>query len=339
MIDQSQELCYLGVANFFNSLFGAMGVSGAVSRTAVNSQSGVKSPLSGLVTAGFVILSIFKLTETLYWIPKATLAAIIITAVWPVIGSPRTYYQYWRTSLVDFFASMISFWVSLFVSTEVGIGSAVLFGLACVILQHVFTKPRQFDSGTSELVVSSGAQSVLPKIPPETRVFQFNESLYFPNANRVKAAVLDAVQTYHSGLPSDLAHSDADRGWSVVGEKRVSMLRRKANITGLPPSICVVVLDFSKVNHLDTTAISVLRNLCAELRKYAGASVAIRFSALADNARERFARGGWDLRDGDELGDTIGPTTVEVFKSIGEAVTAPRLEFKVVVVENEKGGH
>ncbi len=42
--DQSQELCYLGVTNFFNSWFHAMGVGGAMSRTAVNSASNVKSP-------------------------------------------------------------------------------------------------------------------------------------------------------------------------------------------------------------------------------------------------------------------------------------------------------
>ena len=79
VLDESQELCYLGVTNFFNSFFSAMGVGGAMSRTAVNSESGVRSPLSGLLTSGFVLLGIYKLTGALFWIPKATLAAIIIT--------------------------------------------------------------------------------------------------------------------------------------------------------------------------------------------------------------------------------------------------------------------
>lgn len=47
-IDQSQELTFLGVINVLNSFFGGMAVGGAASRTAVNSESGVKSPLSGL---------------------------------------------------------------------------------------------------------------------------------------------------------------------------------------------------------------------------------------------------------------------------------------------------
>ena len=72
-IDQSQELTFLGVANLLNSLFGGMAVGGAASRTAVNSESGVKSPLSGIFTSGAVLLSIFFLTGALFWIPKATL--------------------------------------------------------------------------------------------------------------------------------------------------------------------------------------------------------------------------------------------------------------------------
>jgi solute carrier family 26 (sodium-independent sulfate anion transporter), member 11 len=135
--DQSQELCYLGVTNFVNSFFHSMGVGGAMSRTAVNSACNVRSPLSGLVTTAVVLISIYEWTGALYWVPKATLAAIVITAVWPLISSPTVFYRYWKTSLFDFIASMLAFWVSLFVSTEIGIATAVGF---CVVYCK-FTSP------------------------------------------------------------------------------------------------------------------------------------------------------------------------------------------------------
>ena len=116
--DTSQELCYLGLTNIVNSFFHSMGVGGAMSRTAVNSSCKVRSPLSGFVTSATVLVCIYELTGTLYWIPKATLAAIVITAIWPLIGTWRTYYHYWRTSFTDFVAAMVAFWVSLFVATE-----------------------------------------------------------------------------------------------------------------------------------------------------------------------------------------------------------------------------
>lgn len=77
-IDKSQELVFLGANNIVNSLFGAMATGGAMSRTAVNSECGVNSPLNFIFTAGFVVLTLFELAPALYWIPKATLSAIIV---------------------------------------------------------------------------------------------------------------------------------------------------------------------------------------------------------------------------------------------------------------------
>lgn len=79
-IDESQEFNYLGVTNIVNSFFGAMPVGGAMSRTAVNSECGVRSPLNGLVTAAFILLTIYVFSPALYWLPKATLSAIIVSS-------------------------------------------------------------------------------------------------------------------------------------------------------------------------------------------------------------------------------------------------------------------
>lgn len=78
-IDQSQELNYLGVTNIVNSFFSTMPVGGAMSRTAVASECGVKSPLTGLVTAGFILLTLYVLSPALYWLPSTTLSAIIVS--------------------------------------------------------------------------------------------------------------------------------------------------------------------------------------------------------------------------------------------------------------------
>ena len=50
-------------------------------RTAVNSQSGVRTPMGGVFTGGLVILALCVLTPWFYYIPKAALAAVIISAV------------------------------------------------------------------------------------------------------------------------------------------------------------------------------------------------------------------------------------------------------------------
>lgn len=78
-IDQSQEFNYLGITNIVNSFFSVVPVGGAMSRTAVNSECNVKSPLNGAFTSGFILLTLYVLSPALYWIPKATLAAIVVS--------------------------------------------------------------------------------------------------------------------------------------------------------------------------------------------------------------------------------------------------------------------
>lgn len=78
-IDKSQELVFLGAANMVNSLFGAQTCGGAMSRTAVNSECNVRSPLNFIFTAGWILLTLYELAPALYWIPKATLSAIIVS--------------------------------------------------------------------------------------------------------------------------------------------------------------------------------------------------------------------------------------------------------------------
>lgn len=78
-IDKSQELLFLGVENMANSLFGAMATGGAMSRTAVNSECGVRSPLNFALTAGWILLTLYFFSPALFWIPKATLSAIIVS--------------------------------------------------------------------------------------------------------------------------------------------------------------------------------------------------------------------------------------------------------------------
>lgn len=342
--DSSQELCYYGLTNFCNSFFHTMGVGGAMSRTAVNSQCNVRSPLSGFVTTGIVLISIYKLTGTLYWIPKATLSAIIITAIWPLIGSPKTYYHFWRTSLADFVAAMITFWVSLFKTTEYGIGIAVAWSIVYCLLRQVFIKPTNIGADSqSELVASLDAARGMPaSIPDDTHVFRFNENFFFPNAHRVKTSIFDTIQTYHCAAYSSLNGAEKNRMWSVVGEKRVKALRKRAgvNVDNLP-LIRVVVLDFTKVNHCDYTAVASLKDFFNELQKFASKTAEVRFVGVADHVRHRFERAGWTLVDAAEpvsVDATNGPAgTVRLFNNVADAVTAPRMQSDDLVEVIVKG--
>jgi solute carrier family 26 (sodium-independent sulfate anion transporter), member 11 len=337
-LDQSQELTYLGLTNFFNSFFTAMPVGGAMSRTAVASESGTKSPLNGAFTAAFVILGIYKLTGALFWIPKATLAAIIVTAVFHLIGPLSLFYRYWRTSLADFTASQICFWVTLFVSAETGIEFAVAFAVAYTLIRSAFSTVRSIDG---EAINSTSSDCGLwLDIPFDTKIFQFRESLLFMNAYRTKDRIMDIVSMWHSSRAETRAARDAkrERNWSVAGEKRIRWLRARAGIISTPPPLRVLILDFSKVSHIDSTGLGAIADLRSAGHRFSGGQCEVRFLGLNENVRTRFNRNGWILLDSRILDDdsAVADGSVLVYENLAQAVLERRRDIEMISVDAGK---
>ncbi|KAF3767221.1 hypothetical protein M406DRAFT_69383 [Cryphonectria parasitica EP155] len=333
--DQSQELSYFGVVNFFNSFFHAMGVGGAMSRTSVNSSCKVKSPLSGMFTTGVILVCIYELSGALYWIPKTTLAAIIICAVWPLIYPPSAFYRFWKTSLADFITSMLAFWLSLFYSTEFGIFIPIAFNIVYNILRQTFASLTASPvPARSELASSLDAARGLPPsnvadgMLQDVHVFRFNESLFFLNSYRLTQRILDSVQTHHKPAYDDSRGAERERNWSVSAEKRIARLRKAAGVSNpdiLPP-LGLVVLDFGRVNHVDTTAVSHLRTLVQEVQRYGGKDVEFRFVDMSPNVRLRFARAGWPVLDARDVYEWTESEATILYPSVAEAVMTPRMQ-------------
>lgn len=320
-----------------------------MSRTAVNSSCKVRSPLSHVVTSAVVLVCIYELTGTLYWIPKATLSAIVITAIWPLVGSWRTYYHYWRTSFTDFVAAMLAFWVSLFVSTEIGIATAVAWSIVCYLLRQAFSRVKTIGADSdSELQrsINDAAGQPPSDVPSNMRVFALDHNMFFPNAQRMKMQMNDTVQVHHAGAYSSSNGAEKDRNWSVVGEKRVKKLRKLAgmNVETLPP-IDAIIIDMSKASHFDVTANQKLHEFSNEMKKYAGEKIELRIVGLAPNVRSRFERcePGWTIIEGAgflEDGQRKKGPEIRVFRTVREAVSARTFaDVAEAVEEKMKGDH
>ena len=70
--DTSQEMIARGFCNIFGLFVSSMPTTGSFSRTAVNSASGVKTPLGGLFTGSLVILCLTVLIPFCAFIPFIT---------------------------------------------------------------------------------------------------------------------------------------------------------------------------------------------------------------------------------------------------------------------------
>ena len=80
-LDVDQEFIGQGLANLIGSFFQSYPVSGSFSRTAINFASGAKTGGASAISSLTVIVSLLFLTPIFTYIPKAALAALVISAV------------------------------------------------------------------------------------------------------------------------------------------------------------------------------------------------------------------------------------------------------------------
>lgn len=76
----------LGLANILGSFFKSIPTCGAFTRSAISTASGVRTPLSGVYSAIMTLLALTLLTPYFNYIPKTTLAAILICAVLSLVS-------------------------------------------------------------------------------------------------------------------------------------------------------------------------------------------------------------------------------------------------------------
>jgi sodium-independent sulfate anion transporter 11 len=81
IVDATQEMIALGMCNVLGSFFKSIPTCGAFTRSAVSNASGVQTPFAGIYSAIMALLALTLLTPYFHFIPKATLAAILICAV------------------------------------------------------------------------------------------------------------------------------------------------------------------------------------------------------------------------------------------------------------------
>ena len=156
-MDASQEMIALGLCNIFGSFVQSMPTTGSFSRTAVNSSSGVKTVLGGVYTGMLVILCLALLMPYCAFIPKATLSAVIMTAV---IFSVEHHVirPMWSSKRRDLLPGFICFFVGLLYELEMGIFTGV--GAHLLIVLYTSARPSVTVQLKQVLIVLSSESSL-----------------------------------------------------------------------------------------------------------------------------------------------------------------------------------
>ncbi|ANB14441.1 Sul1p [Sugiyamaella lignohabitans] len=137
-INPNQELIAIGTTNMIGTFFNAYPATGSFSRSALKSKCGVRTPLAGIFTGIVVIVAIYGLTGTFYWISNASLSAVIIHAVTDLMAPWYVTWKFWKSSPVETIVFLGAVFLSVFVSLESGIYFSFAACLVFLLLRISF---------------------------------------------------------------------------------------------------------------------------------------------------------------------------------------------------------
>jgi sulfate permease, SulP family len=192
-LDPRQEFLGIGAANLAAALGHGYPVAGGLSQSAVNDMAGARTPLA-LVFASFTLaLCLLFLTGALANLPKAVLAAVVLTAVYGLVDFPALV-RMWRISRMDFYAAAIAFGAVLLFGILQGI---LLTGLASILM--LLARASQPHVAFLGRVPGTNSYSDLARHPENEALhnaiaFRPEASLLYVNADSVLETVLDQLQ-------------------------------------------------------------------------------------------------------------------------------------------------
>jgi len=199
-VDPRQEFLGIGAANLAAALGHGYPVAGGLSQSAVNDKAGARTPLALVFASLTLALCLLFLTGLLANLPKAVLAAVVLTAVIGLIDVPGLF-RMWRISKLDFYAAMIALGGVLLLGILQGI---LLAALASILM--LLARASQPHVAFLGRIPGTNSYSDIARHPENEPLrgliaFRPEASLLYVNADSILESVLERVR---KPAPSDV---------------------------------------------------------------------------------------------------------------------------------------
>lgn len=223
--DANRELTGLGLANMAGGFFQSFAVAGGFSRTAINSDSGAKTPVASLVTVLVMVAALIAFSDALAPLPYALLGATIMAAIISLIDI-TTLQAAWQRDRLDA-ASFVSAFVGVLIF---GLNTGLVIGLMVSFASLIWQSSKPHVAIVGQLAGTGHFRNINRHDVitfPNLLMLRIDESIFFGNSESVHHRVVQATRQY--------------------------------------PDAQEIVLIMSAVNHIDLTGQEMLISLNKEL--------------------------------------------------------------------------
>lgn len=232
VLDARQELLALGAANFAAALGHGYPVAGGLSQSAVNDKAGARTPLALVFASITLALCLLFLTKPLEYLPKAVLAAVLLTAIMGLFDFPALI-RMWRVSRLDFYAAAIALGGVLLLGILQGILVAALASILMLLARA--SSPHVAFLGR---IPGTNRYSDLARHPDNEEMtgilaFRPEASLMYINADAVLQAVLNRLTSGKAAYRVVVCDLSASPYMDLAGSRALKELDRELKSRGI----------------------------------------------------------------------------------------------------------
>lgn len=245
-ISPNQELIAIGLGNIVGSFFQTYPATGGLSRTAVNNQTGAKTPLAAIISGLIVGVTLLFLTPVFFYLPKAVLGAIIVVAVYGLLdfSMPKELLTYSKRELI-----ILN--ITLLVTATVGIKEGIFIGIILSLAMLIYRSTKPHFAVLGQVKDTHFYRNVnrfegLLNISDDILIVRFDAQLYFANVSFFK-----------------------DKLDEFVTEKG--------------PQLKLIIIDGESINSIDSSGIFMLKDV---INKYKNMGIEIAFSGMKGPVRD-----------------------------------------------------
>lgn len=174
--DPNDELIGQGLGNIAAPFFGGIPATAAIARTAANIRAGGSTPVSSIVHALFILLSILALTPLLAHIPMSSMAALLLMVAWNMSEAGHFARIVRAAPRSDVVTLLVCFGLTVLFNMEVAV--AVGMGLAAVLFI------RRTIELTGARVVERHEHPHTQSLPDDVVLYDINGPLFFGAAQK-----------------------------------------------------------------------------------------------------------------------------------------------------------
>lgn len=182
------ELIGQGIANGASALFGGLPATGAIARTATNIRAGARTPVAGMLHAGFLLAFVLLASDLASFVPLPALAGLLVVVAWNMSEHGHFRHTLRSAPRGDKLVLLLTFGLTVFVDLTVAIEVGMV--VAAFAFMHRMAGLVEVTSGVQLIEDDSNGESAADaaqreQLPPGVEVYQIRGPLFFGAANRL----------------------------------------------------------------------------------------------------------------------------------------------------------